>query len=272
MDCDYPVPDIYDDNYCVANNSLNDPDDQDEDYCGRIGGNLFPQNGDREECKPMGKQHLKATLPFPNDRKETAILRKLEKGEEINSDMVEDCCIHNIGAGNETANPRTFLLTFDATDEDEACKLEEKNRCLDFWKYVDSNELLQTLVREGEFVYERAPQQVHQSIPIGNLAKRKPRKTEEEENFDYMLERDRTVHEDEAKRLYKQRQRNLELQFKSGQMKKLVKKKPDVKEAIYSDLCAPTVSEVMREMKIFDSLTKNPVKVPENFYGGTSLN
>jgi len=129
---------------------------------------------------------------------------------------------------------------------------------------------LQALVKDGEFFYENPPQ------PVKATAKKFSRKgtaqkaSESEQQLQFLIraERDRTIHEDEERRLMKQRQKNLELQQRSGQYQSVVRKEKvnrsiKRKENTYADASEPSFAEVMREMQIFDKLTKNPVKTAD---------
>ena len=86
--------------------------------------------------------------------------------ESKNKEPTRACCHHE-----PNASKRKYKLYFEKeTDDcDSITAEEERRRCRNFWEFIDSEPILRSLIKEGQFLHDSQPQKLGNGLrlPLG---------------------------------------------------------------------------------------------------------
>ncbi|ODM98271.1 hypothetical protein Ocin01_08417 [Orchesella cincta] len=223
---------------------------------------------------PPRYSKIKATNPFAflmtGGRTAKSTMRKATAVINPN-----ECCNHD-----EPSGSRKFILQFDKqnaatiSDRSDSCYVAEKDRCTEFWEFVNGTPELEKIIKDGTFFHNVPPKEVDKSghplkeVELQSLFKA-IRKSKDISKYSPEMEalrqRNIKVREEEKKRREKLRERIKIVQEKSGQKYRMGQlnyddgsKKPC---GHLADCSNPSPGEVLEEMEYFDELSSNPVQV-----------
>lgn len=195
--------------------------------------------------------------------------------ESKNALTPTECCNHDEPAGN-----RKYLVNFDrhhsSDNISDQCYAAEKDRCMQFWNFVNETPELQNVIKEGRFEHSSRPHCLLPEHPSkGKVSTKKDKKgsttTRTTPKYTPEMKALRQRNERVFKEIRDLHQRNHErvtnARRKSGQLRDSVlpqfhrKKTPAISTIChYADCATRPVTEVMAEMELFDDLSHNPVK------------
>lgn len=234
----------------------------------------FPPHYPRIE-RPDPFQFLKS-----RSRGKTATRKSGKRGESIytveskNALTPTECCNHDEPSGN-----RRYLVNFDrhhsSDNKSDQCYAAERDRCMQFWQFVNETPELLNVIKEGKFIHSSRPHCIYtedQSQP-STMKKGKGKKTTTTTTPKYtpdmvaLRQRNEMLHKEINDLHQRNHERVTNTRRKSGQLRAEVlpdfnRKKYPASTNIchYADCATRAVTEVMAEMELFDDLSHNPVK------------